>query len=355
MRQQQPPPPRQAEAACRYQQSQPQSAELLRLALARMGQHAAAFNPVTFAVFYEHVAGINPRLSQAIAHCERSDPKLSDATVQRLYREHIADIDEAAAERISGGFQRVMQGLAESVTRTGESAGTFGQKLGALAHSLETEPEWAAQVGEVLASTAQMQGSVQALQGQLSSSQREIERLRNDLQRSRQEAVQCPLTGVLNRAGFDQKLQDLLRVAQESADPGCLVLIDIDHFKKVNDGFGHVIGDRVLEALGAILRMSVTEPDAAVARYGGEEFALLLPGCKIRRAVELAESLRQRVKGMRVRQRNSDKVICTVTVSAGVASWQTGDDAASFIARADAALYAAKQAGRDRVHQALPG
>ena len=129
-------------------------------------------------------------------------------------------------------------------------------------------------------------------------------------------------------------------------------MLDIDHFKKVNDSFGHLVGDRVLEGLGEILRMTATDTGAAVARFGGEEFALLLADCRIARALELAEAVRHRVKGMRVRQRGSDKVVCRVTVSSGVAVWQAGDDAAALIGRADAALYRAKQAGRDRVLEA---
>ena len=347
-------PPRRALAACRYQESQPRSAELLRLVLAWMGRHDAAFNPATFAVLYEHAAGINLGLSQAIELSLQTEPRLGDATVHRLFRQHIADIDEATAEHVSGGFRRVMQGLAESVSRTGDSASNFGEKLGALTLSIgvATAPEMASQLGDALACAAQMQGSMQALQAQLSTSQHEIELLRNDLQRSRQEAILCPLTGVLNRLGFDQKLESVLKTASESARPGCMVMLDIDHFKKVNDSFSHVVGDRVLQGLGEILRITVTDAGAAVARYGGEEFALLLADCGMDRAVELAEAVRQRVKGMRVRQRGSDKVLCKVTVSAGVAAWQAGDDAAALIGRADSALYRAKQTGRDRVVKA---
>ena len=347
-------PPPQAENACRYQESQPRSAELLRMALAWMGQHDAAFNPMTFAVWYEHAAGINLRLSQAIEQRLQSEPRLGDATMQRLYRENIADSQASTAEQVSGGVRRVIQGLVESVSRTGESASAFSEKLVTLTRSLGTVDErgLTTQVGDALADTAQMRSSMQALQEQLSTSQNEIERLRDDLQRSRLEAIRCPLTHVLNRNGFDQKLQSLLSMARDSGKPACLVMIDIDYFKKVNDGFGHVIGDRVLAGLGEVLRLTATDADAAVGRFGGEEFALLLPGCNLARAVELAETVRQRVKGMRVKQRTSDRDVCTITVSAGVAAWREGDAATALVARADAALYRAKQAGRDRVVQA---
>ena len=333
----------------RYSASRPQSAELLRLALAKMGQHDAAFNPITFAVWYEHVAGINPRLSEALEQSLKLEPKLGDETIQRLHRAHVADIDAAAAERVSGDFRRVMQSLSESAARTGDSASAFGEKLGALNRSLETADRsaLATQVGDALAGTAEMRSSIEALRSQVSASQNEIEQLRADLQRTRLEAMLCPLTHVLNRKGFDQALQVL--VAPASKAPACLVMIDIDHFKQVNDTHGHLMGDRVLQALGEILRRTVGDGDASAARYGGEEFALLLPGSTVAKAAELAEAVLAGVRRMRVRQRNTDKIILTVTVSAGVAALLPGDDAAAIISRADAALYRSKQAGRDRV------
>ena len=335
----------------RYRESKPHSAELLRLALAQMGQHDAAFNPVTFAVWYEHVAGTNPKLSQDIERRKITEARLGDETVHSLYREHVAELDEAAAEHVSGGFRRVLQNLADSAARTSDSASAFSEKLGALNRTLRAvaPAELALQVDDVLSSTAVMQSSVRALEQEVASSRHEIEQLRADLQRTRQEAVLCPLTHVLNRKGFDDALRALLAQAQGSGSPSCLVMIDIDHFKRVNDGYGHLMGDRVLEALGEILRRTACDPGTAAARYGGEEFALLLPGSTVARAVELAESVLAGAKRMKIRQRNSDKVILTVTVSAGVAAAQPGDDAAALISRADAALYRSKQAGRDRV------
>ena len=85
----------------RYKERKDQSAELLRLALAEMGRHDASYTPINFTVWYEHVAGINPRLSEAIVHQQRLEPRFGNETVERLHREHIAEIDSAKAERIS--------------------------------------------------------------------------------------------------------------------------------------------------------------------------------------------------------------------------------------------------------------
>jgi diguanylate cyclase len=336
----------------RYKETKQQSAELLRLALSAIGQHDAAANPTTFAVWYEHMSGTNARLSADLEKSLLTEPRLGDQTIERLYRDHIADIDEATAERVRDEFSRVMNNLSQSAAQTGESASAFGERLSQLNRSLEQADgtALASQMAETLASTAHMKSSVEALRQQVQTSHSEIEALRTELERTREDAVRCPLTKVLNRKGFDQRMQAMLDPQGTPAAANSLVMIDIDHFKLVNDTHGHLLGDRVLAALGQVLRMSVESlSTASVARYGGEEFAILLPGRSAAEAAAVAEEVRANVKKMKIRQRATDKVLGTVSVSAGVAAVQPGDDDSALIARADAALYRSKQGGRDRV------
>ena len=336
----------------RYKESKQQSAELLRLVLGQLGQHEAACNPTTFAVWYEHVSGTNPRLSADLAASLQTEPRLGDGTIDRLYRDHIATIDEAAAERVREDFSRVMKDLSQSAARTGDSASAFGERLSQLNRSLQDAdaPVLASQMADALASTALMKSSVDALNQQVQTSHQEIEALRTELERTREDAVRCPLTGVLNRKGFNQRLQAMLDPQTTTGAANSLVMLDIDHFKRVNDTHGHLLGDRVLAALGEVLRTSVEAlPGVSVARYGGEEFAILMPGRSVEEATALAESVRVKTNQMKIRQRTSDKVLGTITVSAGVAALQPGDDGSALIARADAALYQSKQGGRDRV------
>jgi diguanylate cyclase len=204
----------------------------------------------------------------------------------------------------------------------------------------------------MMAGTAEMQGAVDALQRRVSSSQDEIQRLRGDLERARGEALMDALTGVLNRKGFDQKLQHLLAQPAPAGATHCLVMLDIDHFKKVNDTHGHLVGDKVIQGVGEILRASITHDNHAAARYGGEEFAILTLQTTLEHTARLAEAVRSRVKAMKIRDRQTQEVLLSVTISAGVAALRPGDDAATLVARADAALYAAKKAGRDRLMHA---
>ncbi len=345
-----------AAVSARYPHGKARSADYLRMTVAQMARHPAAFNPVAFAVWYEHVAACNPPLSAALDRICASSQALDDAAVLQLYREHIVTVDAEAVERIGQRMQQVMAGMSRSAHATGEHAGAFGEQLDSLAAKLAegTSGDLQQHVEAVIEKAGGMKAAVQELQQQVMQGRGEIERLRVDLQRARDEALLDPLTGILNRKGFDHRLQALLGQPAGEVAHG-LVMLDIDHFKQVNDQYGHLTGDRVLQAIGEILRHTLSgcavpgHAEYEAARYGGEEFAILLPRTPLADCLRIAEDVRLRTRAMKVRRRDTQEVVLTVSVSAGVATALPGDDAPALIARADAALYASKNAGRDRV------
>ncbi len=151
-----------------------------------------------------------------------------------------------------------------------------------------------------------------------------------------------PLTGLLNRRGVDSLLG---QIDEEELRKLSVIMADVDHFKKVNDSHGHSVGDGVLRVVAGKLAEVVRESDA-VARYGGEEFLMVLPGATQQQATRIAERARDAVSKEPIR---SGSLEVSVTVSFGVAQWRPGESRESLIARADAALYEAKDAGRDQV------
>jgi diguanylate cyclase (GGDEF)-like protein/PAS domain S-box-containing protein len=157
------------------------------------------------------------------------------------------------------------------------------------------------------------------------------------------------LTGLLNRRGFDERLADEALRAARSRQPLSLVMVDIDRFKAYNDRYGHQAGDECLKQVAAALRAGARRPADVVARYGGEEMTLILPDTNPQGAWELAEQLRESVRALEIAHAGSEKRI--VTVSLGVATLEPGStvSATELVRRADAALYIAKDAGRDRV------
>lgn len=159
------------------------------------------------------------------------------------------------------------------------------------------------------------------------------------------EAQTDALTGLANRRLLDRHLVRIEEQASMSARPVSLVVIDVDHFKELNDRHGHQAGDAVLRMISRCL-LDGRQPDDLAARYGGEEFALLLRGADAAAAMKCAESIRRRVEACMCRFRGNE---LRATVSIGVAQWATADTADTLFLRADEALYAAKNAGRNDV------
>lgn len=160
-------------------------------------------------------------------------------------------------------------------------------------------------------------------------------------------AERDPLTGLYNRRVFSQRLHQEVARAKRTGETFALVIIDLDHFKQINDRWGHPVGDEVLCLTGALIRENVRTQDVP-ARIGGEEFALLLPHTDAGGAAALTERLRQQLTTQSLTVAENESL--TATFSAGVATWRPGVEEAILMRQADKALYAAKTAGRNRVH-----
>ncbi|MDZ7853044.1 MAG: diguanylate cyclase [Halomonas sp.] len=162
----------------------------------------------------------------------------------------------------------------------------------------------------------------------------------------RWEAEHDPLTGLLNRRGFQRRLEEAFAAWEKAGTPSALLIFDLDHFKTVNDTGGHALGDSMLQQVAAAMGAETRNSDHA-ARQGGDEFAILLPGCEFPQAMRIAESLRARIAAKGLEQNGQT---WRVTVSIGVASFQQADQSINDVTgRADAASYAAKSQGRNSV------
>lgn len=167
-----------------------------------------------------------------------------------------------------------------------------------------------------------------------------------------------PLTKVRNRRGFHSGLETEISRASRSRDPLCLLFVDLDHFKAINDSHGHPAGDKVLRVVAQFFRETLRKVDH-VCRYGGEEFALVLPNCGKELAMEIAERLRSRVSQLPIDIGDEDSTVSiSVTLSMGVCCWQPTrridekeqlELATSLINRSDQGVYESKEKGRDKV------
>jgi diguanylate cyclase len=186
------------------------------------------------------------------------------------------------------------------------------------------------------------------LEARLSASKLEISELQEILEAVRSENQTDPLTSLANRKFFDDALAKMLATAQERREPLSLVLLDIDHFKKFNDSYGHLTGDQVLRLVAVAVKQNVKGQDIS-ARYGGEEFAIILPTTALRAAVTVADKIRRAVMTKDLMKRSTGEHLGRVTMSIGVAALAQGDTPQTLIERADVCLYAAKRSGRNRV------
>ena len=335
----------------RYLENKERSTEILRLALPLMARQSAAFHPLSYALWYEHCAGMNPDLSRVLDSRLTANAALTEADVWRLYAQHIAARDMEAFERLQLQLRNLLEDTAQTTATASQEAAQFGHSLQGHAQVLAAdsqEPERLREiVAEMLVGTQKMQHVTADLSAKLQARTNEVNALTENLRRAQSEALLDSLTGLKNRRGLERAVEDLLR-----EPPGllgtALLLADIDHFKLVNDTYGHVLGDKVIRAVAHVLRSSIKGRDVA-ARLGGEEFAVLLPQTSLSGATAVAEQIRGTVAQGRIHRPEGGDSIGQVTLSVGVAIAKAGDTLEALLERADAAMYTAKRAGRNRI------
>jgi diguanylate cyclase len=313
--------------------------------------------PDNFAVFYAYFGGKNPNLTMALDALLSEFGTLSQQQCDELFQAHLSleaehKVLDTTATSIEDEIKRVMSALGQ----TASGAQAYNQTLNTFSGTLQTNvslDEVRAAVARVASETRVMAEQNQRLHNQLSQSTQQLTEMRFSLDQVRKDSMLDPLTEVGNRKYFDTELARAMAEACETRAPLSLLMIDIDFFKKFNDTYGHLIGDQVLRLVARTLIENLKGRDI-IARYGGEEFVILLPNTEVVDAEKVANQLRNSLATKQVKRKRTNETLGIVTVSLGATSFVASDDADSFIARADAALYDAKQTGRNKVMCRLP-
>ncbi len=326
------------------------SAELTRLALQKIAQHSAKLNPRTFSVWYEHLAGFNPDLDQAINELQEQNKSIDNVVINRLYRKYVSECNLDVQDLIRGKTQNLLTDIQNRTRETGKQASQYDTQLQRSVELMHGEQIPTTKLQDLIVDlrheTLEMQHSIQDLNQHLQHSQNEIRTLQQQLEQARSQAITDPLTGLLNRRGFEMRTEQVLGATQQQ--PIAAIMLDIDHFKRVNDSYGHLFGDKVIRVLADLIKTHVGNNGIA-ARLGGEEFGILLPNAGVESALSLAETIRQSMENGKISSKQKNEDFTNVTVSLGVAIRQASENYTRLLDRADQALYQSKQSGRNRV------
>jgi diguanylate cyclase len=258
---------------------------------------------------------------------------------------------EAAFENIGAEITGTMNEVLQKLANAERDTAAYGKTLSAASGELiggKSPQDMQKLVNGLLGATQAMELRTKSLEAELQRSSHEVSDLRTKLDDVRKESLTDPLTGIANRKAFDQELAQSAEHARKTGEPLCLFMCDIDHFKNFNDTWGHQTGDQVLRLVAHCLSENVKGRDTA-ARYGGEEFVVILRQTPLDSAVSLANQIRTNVESKKLVKRSTGDILGTITISIGVAQFASGETPSSLVQRADACLYAAKNAGRNRV------
>ena len=334
----------------RYPQDKPASAEIVRLLLQKMAAQPASFTPPTYTVWYEHLTGINPLLSKVLNQLLDSNEPVNNEVIQNLYDRYISDGNPEAQKSFQQNMQKVLDNLAQVAETSNTETCLFSVGLQKYGETLTGELDATMLqnlVGEITQDTQTMRHSVESLQNKLLQSKEEVEKLQQELQSARIEALIDPLTDVFNRRGFEAQMKKHAADAELQSKKVCFLMLDIDFFKKINDTYGHLFGDKVIRAIATALKAKVKGQDS-VARMGGEEFAVILPDTSLEGAYAVAEHIRQVIEKGRIRVLDKDEYIGGITISIGISDCEISGDWVDALSKADAALYASKTSGRNK-------
>ncbi|MFO1247924.1 MAG: GGDEF domain-containing protein [Alphaproteobacteria bacterium] len=305
--------------------------------------------PDNFELFYAYASGENPAVTQvmgAIINAKQpfTPELLADLRLRCLSGARAASVMES----LGGNMSVLINDVLGKLENTARDAADYKQALSTATGELggeRTPADVRKLVEGLIAATRAMEERTKSLEGELQASSAQVTELRGKLDDVRKESMTDPLTNISNRKAFDEAVEAGRKAANEGEDV-CLLMCDIDHFKKFNDSWGHQTGDQVLRLVASCLSENVKGRDTA-ARYGGEEFAVLMRGTNLEAATHVANQIRNTVETKKLVKKSTGDVLGTITISIGIAKFTHGETVEAVIRRADACLYGAKRNGRN--------
>jgi diguanylate cyclase len=308
--------------------------------------------PNNYAVYYFYYSGTNPGLKMAVDVLLHQQGTLTQENCSELYVTHLGlDAEFRVLQETNTAIEAEVSRVLEAIDKASTGTSQYSEALDAFTGELNDTASLDAirsSVTKVMGETVAIIKQNERLTTQLDAATQQLTELRTNFDQAHRELQIDPLTEVGNRKYFDRQMDHVTAEARDNDSPLSILMIDIDHFKKFNDTYGHLVGDQVLRLVARTMVENLKGRDI-IARYGGEEFVILLPQTRLEDAQKVGDLLRSCLATKRVRKRNSNETLGTVTVSIGATLYYPGEELDEFVGRADAAMYKAKDAGRNRV------
>jgi len=327
-----------------------QSVEWLRKAVSKIKELNIPATPENYSLWYDYFSGRKPDLTIALdKHLKRKAP--FDAEVNSvLYERFFGWGADHQLTDIRNAIRSLIELLYGHLSELDQGMEGYEQVLKSCEERLQQDPDINTLnqlVSSLVSETQKSRTMHKQAQKNISELNDEIEEMQQCLERLSEEALEDALTGVANRRAFDRELDKMLN-SNHKKQEHCLLLLDIDRFKLVNDKHGHLVGDRVLRFVAQMIKKSVKGRDF-VARFGGEEFAIIFPNTDYQGGISVANTVIQTVANQKLTLNKQGLKLGKVTLSGGLSMVREGDTAHSLIERADQCLYQAKSNGRNAV------
>jgi len=317
-------------------------------AIRSMSQQSVPSTPRNFSEWFDYAMGTSPALRKTIDILIGNKRKFDASINHELYVTYVSPKSDVGAtgdfpEQLRGVITSAKQFLATAISNNSIQIEALGEVSLQCQATSDPRPIIEKLVAELSKATTR----AAALEANFRETSQELDEIRDSLIVAEQRSNTDALTGLANRRSLEEFFRSAQIVAMEKGEPLSILMIDIDHFKKFNDSYGHQVGDQVLRLVAKVLQDNVRDGDLA-ARYGGEELIAVLPGADLGVCAEVAERIRRRISEARLTRRTTGQEISSVTVSIGVAQFRLAESAEAMIERCDRALYQAKRSGRNQ-------
>jgi len=312
-----------------------------------MAQHRVPPTPENFSVWFFYAMGGSLTLKKTIDILIANKRKFDAVVCRDLYVTYVKPhsdpgLAEDFPEQLHGVIASAQEFLATAISDNRSQMESLGDVTSECQVAADPRPI----IEKLLEELSNATSRSSALEANFLRTTQDLDQIKDSLKLAEQHSNTDPLTGLANRRSLEAFLRAAQITSMEAGTPLSILMIDIDHFKKFNDSYGHQVGDQVLRLVARVLQESVRECDLA-ARYGGEELIAVLPGAALDPCAEAAERIRRRIGEARLTRRTTGEELSSVTVSIGVAQFRMAESAEAMIERCDRALYEAKRSGRN--------